>query len=221
MGQIMLNKSWLAALVCGAAAVCAQAAPFQNGSFEDPAALNPGAFVNLPAGSTAVTGWTVVGSGGVDYIGSYWNASAGARSIDISGGGGAGSGVQQTFDTVAGTSYTVSFDLSGNTDCAPVIKSLEVNATPGGAVQAYSHDTTGTSLPNIPWTTQQYTFTATSAATTLSFTTPSTSACGPALDNVVVAANATAAVPALSEWSVGLLALAIAGFALRSRRKAL
>ena len=215
----MAVKTWALSLFCGAAALSAQAAPFQNGSFETYTGAALGTFANLPAGSTDLTGWTVVGTGGVDAIGTYWTAEDGAVSVDLSGNGGAGSGVEQTFDTVAGTAYTVTFALSGNPVCAAPIKDLNVNATPGGVLSAYSHDSTGTSLPAIPWTTETYVFTATGTSTVLSFTTPNTSACGPALDNVRVVANAAVAVPALSEWSLGLLALAIGGLGMRLRRR--
>src|SRR5437867_11795365 len=74
-----------------------------NGSFES-ASINPGAsFITLNAGDTAITGWTVIGAN-IDYIGAYWNASNGTRSLDLDGYGAAG-GVQQTFRTTPGSQY--------------------------------------------------------------------------------------------------------------------
>ena len=215
---MVMKKSLVALLVCGACVGTVHAQAFQNGSFETGTA--PGGFINLPVGSTAITGWTVVGPGDVDYIGTYWTAADGARSVDLSGG--SGGGVEQTFTTVAGTTYDVSFSLSGNPDCAQGVKTVNVTATPPGTTASYTHDTTGTGRPAIPWSSRQFNFTASGTTTTLRFATTDASACGPALDNVVVTARAlpaAAAVPTLSEWALGLLALAMGGFALRRHRR--
>ena len=138
----------------------AQAAPFQNGSFETgPAA---GSFVNLPAGNTQITGWTVTGAN-IDYIGTYWTAADGSRSLDLSGG--SAGGVQQAFDTQAGHVYRVSFSLAGNPVGPPAIKTVQVQAT-GGASTNYTFDVTGHSQASMGWTTQIYTFTATGSTST-------------------------------------------------------
>ena len=107
----------LVAVLCGAA----HAAPFQNGSFET--GPTPGGYVTLTAGDTQITGWTVTGNS-VDYIGSYWPAADGSRSLDLSGN--AAGGVAQAFDTVAGHTYRVGFALAGNPDCAPTVKTVQV-----------------------------------------------------------------------------------------------
>ena len=54
-----------------------------NGSFET-GTFDAQAFDTLSAGSTAITDWTV-DSGSVDWVGSYWTASVGSRSIDLTG----------------------------------------------------------------------------------------------------------------------------------------
>ena len=82
----------------------------QNGSFET-ATVNPGSFLQLDAVSTAITGWTV-SQGTIDYIGTAWQASEGARSLDLQGL--ASGGIQQTFNTTIGETYRVTFDLAGN-----------------------------------------------------------------------------------------------------------
>src|SRR4051812_40571144 len=93
---------------CGAA----WGAPFQNGSFElGGSRCNT---FNIPAGSTTITGWTV-SVGNIDWLGAPvpgcgWQASNGNNSLDLVGTG----GIQQTFDTVPGTTYQVSFDMAGN-----------------------------------------------------------------------------------------------------------
>lgn len=210
-----MRKSGWTTVVALLLAGAAQAAPFQNGDFEIGTA--PGAFTQVNPGSPAITGWTVINSS-VDYIGTYWNAASGSRSIDVSGSGGANSGLEQGFDTIAGTTYDVTFALAGNPDCGPAIKPLTVTAVPPATTQNYNFDTTGRSRPaNMGWVDQSFSFTATGTTTTLRFTTPNTTACGPALDNVRVVARAAqvAPVPTTSEWGLLLLASLMAGLALR------
>ena len=59
----------------------AGAATVTNGSFEN--SPFTGDFLEVNAGSTAISGWTVGGSG-VDLINTYWQAGTGAYSIDMS-----------------------------------------------------------------------------------------------------------------------------------------
>jgi len=101
----------------------ASAASFTNGSFED--GPDAGSFLTLNGGDTSIAGW-VVGDHSVDYIGSYWQSSHGENNVDLDGNG-LGS-ISQTFDTIAGTLYTVKFDMSGNPDGPPVIKPAKVRA---------------------------------------------------------------------------------------------
>lgn len=153
-----------------------------NGSFET--GIAPGAFTPLAAvDSTSIDDWTVV-SGNVDYIGSYWVASEGDRSLDLTGSDGSAGAVSQTLTTVPGHTYTVMFDLAGNPAGGPVVKNLEVNA--GGTPAPYTFDTTGRSLTDMGWTPETYTFTATGPSTTLTFASLDPGFYGPALDNVVV-----------------------------------
>jgi len=203
-------RSLFAAVLTAALAGVAPASVIVNGSFEN--GTNPGSgFLTLGAGdNTSITGWTV-GSGSVDYIGGYWQASSGGRSIDLSGNG-AGS-LSQTFATVAGQNYRVTFDLAGNPDSAGV-KTLTVSAAANS--QVFNFDSTGKSRPAMGWTGQTFFFTATGSSTTLTFTSNTNSAFGPALDNVVVDP-----VPEpLSLVVFGGLVVGGAGIALRRRMTA-
>jgi choice-of-anchor C domain-containing protein len=197
---------WVVVLgtVCAfAAAGAAYGAAFSNGSFE--AGTDPGAsFSNLTAGATDVTGW-VVRSSDIDYIGLYWTAADGSRSLDLSGG--AAGGIEQTFDTLPGRTYRVSFYLAGNAGCGSTVKNLDVGAT-GNPTQQYSFDTTGHSTASMGWQLETYTFVATGASTTLFFQSQEQSACGPALD--AVALEEVYMVPALSAASGAGLALGLA-----------
>jgi choice-of-anchor C domain-containing protein len=155
-----------------------------NGSFEDNGTYvdNGSGFQQLDAPNASIDGWTV-DAGSVDWVGSYWPAPDGVMSIDMSGAN-AGT-LSQTFDTTIGNTYTVAFLLSGNPAGPPAVKTLEVSAT-GGTVGLFTHDTTGTDLASMVWTAQTYSFLATSANTTLTFTSTTLGAFGPAIDNVTV-----------------------------------
>src|SRR5262249_26366804 len=80
-----------------------------NGSFEEgPDAKH---FISLDKGSTQIKGWTVT-RGQIDYVGTFWKAAHGGRSIDLHGSPGFG-GIQQTFATTKGQRYRVTFSLAG------------------------------------------------------------------------------------------------------------
>ncbi|MBI3342508.1 DUF642 domain-containing protein, partial [Candidatus Curtissbacteria bacterium] len=109
-----LIGSTAGAFLFGSLAVAAFAVG-TNGSFES--GTDPGVFTTVNPGGTNITGWNV-DSGNVDYIGTYWPASNGVRSVDMNGLT-AGS-ISQSLTTVVGATYNVTFDLSGNPDSRPV-----------------------------------------------------------------------------------------------------
>ena len=153
-----------------------------NGSFET--GTDPGAFATLVPGDTDITDWTVV-SGTLDYIGTYWQASDGTRSIDMNGTD-AGS-ISQDLPTVVGATYDVTFDLSGNPDGGVALKELSVSAN-GDLPQNYSYNTSveGNTTADMKWASSTYSFVATTTSTTLTFTSLIAGAFGPALDNVLI-----------------------------------
>jgi choice-of-anchor C domain-containing protein len=154
-----------------------------NGGFETGAYVDNGSgFRQLNAPNGSIVDWTV-DAGSVDWIGTYWPAQEGSKSIDMSGVE-AGT-LSQTFTTTIGNTYNVSFQLSGNPAGDPTLKTLEVSAT-GGTVGLYSYDVTGNDLTHMNWVPETYSFLATSASTTLSFVSTTAGAFGPAIDNVVV-----------------------------------
>ena len=178
---------WIA-LLAFACASGAFAAPFQNGSFEigtDPG----GSFITLSNGdNTNITGWTVI-RGDIDYIGGYWQPAQGTRSLDLIGDQFVG-GVQQTFDTIPGATYSVSFALAGNPEGGPLLRPLAV--TVAGTTNHFVFDITGATLSNMNWTTHQFTFVATGTTETIQFVSdltsdPSGCCYGATLDDVQVA----------------------------------
>jgi choice-of-anchor C domain-containing protein len=164
-----------------------------NGSFEE-ASIKPGSYRDVPAGSTGIKGWTVT-LNHIDYVGALWGASDGKFSLDLEGSAcntrdttACLGGVKQTFPTVAGRTYDVSFDLAGNVYSGLKIKTIKVSAA--GKSQTFTFDITGHSVAKMGWKTEQWSFTATDASTTLEFDSvdnvPGLSGWGPALDNMIV-----------------------------------
>lgn len=185
----------------------------QNGSFET-ATIDPGAsFIGLYAGSTAITGWTV-SQGTIDYKGTYWQASEGSRSLDLSGGN--AGGIQQTFNTTDGETYRVTFDLAGNPGGNPTIKEMRVSG--GGSSADFSFDITGNSFSNMGWVSKSWDFTATGTTTTLSFLNLVDTAFGPVLDNVSVIALSSPSIPEPSSM-LGLLSLGVLGIGSALKRQ--
>lgn len=193
-----------------------------NGSFEN-ASVNPGGgFTSLAGPSNAITGWKV-GGAGVDYIGGYWQAQDGVRSIDLSGstlkqGSYAGS-VSQSFATVTGHLYQVDFWMAGNPDGGPSLKTVLTSATDNGVngiSQLYANDFTVTGAntrANMGWEKKTFRFVATGDPTTLNFQSAVNTAFGAALDNVSVTA-----VPEPAVWGMMIAGFGVVGFSSRRRR---
>lgn len=207
------------ALAFGLGAGVAQAATIQNGSFETGPA--PGGFSTLGTGNTAITGWTVT-SGNIDYIGSYWVASDGSRSLDMTGDQRGAISTTIT-DLIVGRTYELLFDLSGNPAGQPAAKQLDVTLSSPFTMASYTYNitTAGNTTSDMRWVTQMLSFVATSTSTLLTFAAGNGGgggACcyGPALDNVRVE---LAPVP-LPAGGVLLLSGLAGVAALRRRRKA-
>ncbi len=161
-----------------------------NGSFE--AGREPGVSRALYAGSRDIDGWVVTAP--VDYIGTFWQASNGRRSVDLDGTPGPGA-IAQTFKTTPGQTYLVGFDMAANTDGPPRIKRMLVSVA--GVRHEFDFDMMGHSKAAMGWIHHEFTFVAESPASTLSFSSLSVRGNwnGAALDNVSVTA-ATSAVRA-------------------------
>jgi choice-of-anchor C domain-containing protein len=155
-----------------------------NGGFETPiAGANLNSYQTLTVGSTVLPGWSV-DNGEVDLEqGGFWVDAEGTQSIDLNGV--KAGAIAQTLSTVAGQTYDVSFALAGNTDCAPAIKVVEVDAADQSA--SFQFDVTGHSKTAMGWQLQHFAFRASDTQTQLVFRSLIDGSCGPALDDVRVA----------------------------------
>lgn len=98
-----------------AMASSAHAITVTNGSFEEGTAITGGFDLLAPGNTTAITGWTVLGPGGVDYVdNSLWAASNGSRSVELPGIGTGGLSQIVTNQFVIGQKYVMRFDYTVN-----------------------------------------------------------------------------------------------------------
>jgi hypothetical protein len=163
-----------------------------NGSFEVPP-VPVGGYINYLGGSTAITGWTVVGvdssviSKTFTQAGIVFQAQDGNQWTDLAGvtSNSSSSGVRQNVATMIGGVYQLSFYVGSATGGGiffPATVDLSIN---GGARVGYTNPTGPSNMLN--WKLFTVGFTATSATTTITFLNGSAAnnfLCG--LDNVSV-----------------------------------
>lgn len=202
-----------------------------NGGFEDPpqAGRTNVATFNIPAGSNYITGWTVV-QGNVDLTtaanygpGPNTLHPASVQDIDLvgdtNGSGGVFGGLSQSFATVAGQMYRLTFDYSHNNGTASSNGyAAQVTVADGNALAATVLSTEVTQAFNqLGWAAFSQTFTANSDLTQLTFiNTRGGFNAGIYLDEVSV--EAVAAVPEPSTWAMMILGFAGVGLMAYRRR---
>jgi hypothetical protein len=226
-------KALLLIASLGVAQDAAAANLLVNGSFEDPVQGGPlFATFNIPAGSTQITGWTVV-QGNVDLTNTccYARSYAGSQAVDLIGDSNGTSGVfgglSQTFATTQGQEYRLTFAYSHNNgtyspDYAVQVTVADANA-PGNSVlsaeasQAYYWN--WHSQADDVYDLFSQTFVASSSSTILTFMdTRGGFNAGIYLDDVSVEV-VTAAVPEPSTWAMMVLGFTGVGFMTYRRRK--
>jgi choice-of-anchor C domain-containing protein len=163
-----------------------------NGSFEDGdfSPVNSGSWVNVGAGETKLTGWTVGG----DLV--NWHNSVefhfpqeGDKTVDLNDGCfGLRGTISQTIATTVGMAYELKFYLSGpinfSDGCSgSLVRDLQVNV---GGADAFFQAAASDHL-NIQWEEKTATFVATASSTTITFSAPVPGGYwGPVIDNVSV-----------------------------------
>lgn len=219
----------------------ALAAPFTNGDFEAPHVGNHFNVIN----SGTIGAWNVRN---VDHIGNYWSGQGptGGRSVDLNGSNGQRGAIWQSFDTVAGESYTVSFFYTRNSDrnASGVLQmaagafastaefhnfeqGLPYTSLFNASFHTPEHGLLSTLIanPNDTWLEASFTFVATGSSSVIGFLgspvgTPGTNNAysGPVIDTVSVVTATHHPEPAsLAVWS--LLAAGGAVFRWRGRRR--
>ena len=174
-----------------------------NGGFESAGGFS-GGFETIGSG---LDGWTIGGT--VDLINTYWTPASGSYSLDLNGGG-AGS-IWQSFATVVGRTYNVSFSLAGNPEGGGD-KFFYASVT---APVAFTFEIDGKTLANMGWVRKSFSFVATSGTSTLSFVgDPYHSYYGAALDDISV----IAAVPEPATYGMLLAGLGMVGCWARRRK---
>jgi hypothetical protein len=152
----------------------AHALPLLNGGFESPSLVNPTfAFdVGVAFPTNFITGWTVT-QGTVDLTGTCCiPAHSGVNSVDLVGSGFGNGAITQTFTTVAGQQYDLTFWYTHNFGASAA--SFSANAIVKDSSNAVLQTTSVThnlasTLANPNWTLSSSLFTALSTTTTLTF----------------------------------------------------
>ncbi|MEO8614255.1 MAG: DUF642 domain-containing protein, partial [Luteolibacter sp.] len=126
--------------------------PFTNGSFEQ-----------------EFTGWTWSGSQQSVKVKTGLPATDGATVIEFNSNNSANDGsLSQTFTTTAGTTYNVAFDM-GVLAFNTVQQSLKISAVGSSALGSQTFAMNGIGGGSVVWSARTFSFTANSAATTLTF----------------------------------------------------
>jgi hypothetical protein len=222
-----LKLASAAVLALSLSSVGAKANLLVDGNFDSPLYGIPAAGVNFYENYGPVAGdpnyggvkfdnsWGITGN--VDLVANNpgWTPVSTPYSLDLNGNtnGNPQGAIAQTFTTIAGQKYSLSFYYSNNSfgSPQPATATVSVGGSPSFDIQH------GGATPSaMDWVLYTGTFIASSTSTTLSFTETDANPCcngGVALDNVSVAA-----VPEPATWGMMILGFFGIGF-MAYRRK--
>ena len=225
----MFSKIVVAAALLVSASAASATNIIMNGGFENPPIADP-CCTTIPGNGT-VDYWNVV-SGNVNVVNGYYGsqgvdmnpaanlAKEGVQYLDLIGEGGVGS-ISQSFDTVLGQLYTLTFSYShnlfgGSADGAPPFEAnYSVGNSSGQLLRGMITHSTG-SPSNLDWKTGTGSFVGTGTSEILNFTntSPTMGNAGILLDEVSVSA-----VPEPATWMMMIGGFGVAGVAMRRRRR--
>jgi hypothetical protein len=198
-----------------------------NGSFETPVVPNA-SFTNFTVGTATLTNWTVFGPAGLNVAivntnfsenGVTFNAEDGNQWLDLTGdASNSTEGVSQAVTTIIGDRYQLSYFIGNTTGGGTFGTTSTVNVSVNG-VPTFSDTNSNASPTNLNWEQFTHTFIATETSTTLAFQNadPSNDNSN-GLDNAVLTDLGPAPTPTPEPASLGLLAAALAAFAVTRRR---
>lgn len=207
MKKTKIASSLLISLVLGGTA---QAQALVNGGFELPSGT---AYASLPGNSTVIAGWKTVNNG-VEWFNpsAYYgigSANEGAMVVDLANYVYTGGGIAQSFATVVGQTYNLSFSLGthqlyGRDGTAHFDVSVAGNSIGYDIVNA---------SPVIAWSPKSLSFLATNALTTLTFSNNQ----NPYLHFAYLDGVSVSAVPEPESYALLLAGLAMVGVLARRR----
>jgi len=222
----------LAALLFGSGASALAASLLVNGSFETPT-VPAGGYTTFAVGSSAITGWTVVGPAGANVApvsttftqnGVAFVAQDGNQWLDLTGlDSNNAEGVSQSVATTIGNAYQLTYFVGNTTGGNIFGTSSTVNVFVNG-VHSFI-DSNFTPSPTMQnWQAFQHTFVAGSASTVLSFINGDPGGDNTnGLDNIVLVdlGPTVGAVPEPETYATMLAGLALMAFvgARRTRSK--
>jgi hypothetical protein len=230
-GDTSLRNALKTAAVAAFAALSLAAAPqaagaaelLTNGSFEDIGAGVPegwGGLTYYAGGPVALPGWSVdAGSVDLTTSASFWGpAYDGNYSLDINGWD-AGT-ISQSFATVVGQLYNVSFAYGRNVAGAPDPALATVSAGGHSFDVVAPNDGSFGSGHNMLWKTGGFSFTGTGSPTTITLAAGNGGNGGVFFDKISVTDGA-GAVPEPQTWALMISGFGMMGAMLRRRRRAL
>lgn len=217
----VLAPSLIAGLL---AALAAPAATAQN-------LLVNGGFESSSSATATPTGWFNIGhtDGVLTYsaIGTQ-PVYEGLRFYDLGGAGNNGNlaigeGIGQSFASIVGATYRLTFGLSGENVPGTAVETLRASA--GNGVVDYALTPVAGGVFTRPFTTQSFTFMAAAASTTLSFILQASSGAtgnnDPLLDGVIVelVTSPVTPVPEPETWALMLAGLSGVSFMRRRQQR--
>ncbi len=161
------------------ASACAQPDLITNGGFEIPVISVPNAVI--ASGNSAMTGWTVSGTTGIDIVRTLWQPAAGAQSISLNWA--SPCTIARTISTTPGACYILTYRIAAESPASePLIRSLQVRWG-GNVVAQPTFNPAGHTNTSMGWRLETVLVTG-HGTDELRFESTTIGNYGPALDDV-------------------------------------